>query len=202
MTNNKAYIVYKHTTPSNKVYIGITCLGTKRRWQGGNNYKSSTYFYNAINKYGWENIKHEVLYEGLTREQAENTEIKLINKYKSNNCKYGYNIQSGGHLPKMSEETKRKISIANRGKKYKPRRKHTIEEKQAISNKLKGRISPMKGRHQTEKAKLRNAKAIICVNTGEKFYSIREATRKTGCDRANIGRVLKRNLQTDKGVGF
>ena len=26
------YTLYKHTTPSNKVYIGITSMGVKKRW--------------------------------------------------------------------------------------------------------------------------------------------------------------------------
>ena len=43
------YIVYKHTTPSNKIYIGITSCGVERRWQKGKNYKHNKYFTNAIN---------------------------------------------------------------------------------------------------------------------------------------------------------
>lgn len=30
------YTVYKHTTPSGKVYIGITGQKPERRWQNGN----------------------------------------------------------------------------------------------------------------------------------------------------------------------
>ena len=200
--NNKHYSVYKHTTPNNKVYIGITGRSIERRWQGGKNYKSSTYFYNAINKYGWDNIKHEILYINLSKEEAEKIEIELIAKYKSNNNKYGYNIQTGGHLPKMSEATKKKISCALKGKKYKKRRNHTQEEKQQISNKLKGRISPMKGKHWSIEQRSNVGIPIICINTGEEFYSIREASRVTSCDRSNIAKVLKRNVQTDRGVVF
>ncbi len=74
----ESYTVYKHTSPSGKVYIGITKLGVERRWQGGRNYKNSTHFNSAIAKYGWDNIKHEVLCDGLSREDAENKEIELI----------------------------------------------------------------------------------------------------------------------------
>lgn len=71
----------------------------------------------AIDKYGWENIKHEILYEGLTKEQAEQKEIELIAKYKSNDLKHGYNIANGGNCAgTMSESTKQKIAEGRMGK--------------------------------------------------------------------------------------
>lgn len=196
------YTVYKHTTPAKKVYIGITSNDVERRWQGGRNYKNNKYFTNAIKKYGWNNIKHEILFTDLFKEEAESKEIELIKKYKSNNIKYGYNIENGGNATgKLSEETKRKISLANKGRHF-IGRKHTEEEKQRVSNKLKGRVSPMKGKHQTEKAKLKNAISIICINTDEKFYSIKEASRKTGCDKSNIIKVLKGIYKQTRGFIF
>lgn len=115
----KNYIVYKHTSPNNKVYIGITCKDPKRRWQNGNGYSTSVKFYRAIQKYGWENIKHEILFENLTKEQAEQKEIELIAFYNSTDERFGYNISSGGenHFAGYhhSEETKRKISNAQKG---------------------------------------------------------------------------------------
>jgi len=127
----------------------------------------------------------------------------LIAKYKSNNSEYGYNIENGGNATgKLSEETKIKISMANKGKKYKPRRKHTEKEKQQISDTLKGRVSPMKNKHWTLEQKANVGTPIICKNTGERFYSIREAMRKTGCDRANITRVLNGVYRQTKGLIF
>ena len=37
-----SFIVYKHTSPSNKVYIGITKLNLIKRWQGGKGYINNT----------------------------------------------------------------------------------------------------------------------------------------------------------------
>lgn len=203
MNDEKKYKVYKHTSPSGKIYIGITGNSVERRWQQGKNYKTSTYFNNAINKYGWENIKHEVLFTGLTREQAENKEIELIKKYKSNNPKYGYNIENGGHCCVMTKETKRKISEANKGKPSWVKGKHHRKEtKEKIRKALKGRPSPMKGKHWTIEQRSKVGKAIVCNETGEKFYSIRDAARKTGCDRANISRVLKGVYKQTKGLSF
>ena len=53
--NNKTYIVYKHTSPSNKVYIGITSKDVRQRWCNGFGYQTQLYFFRAIVKYGWIN---------------------------------------------------------------------------------------------------------------------------------------------------
>lgn len=90
------YVVYIHIFPNNKVYVGITSIGVKNRWHNGKGYKDNPYLNNAINKYGWNNIKHKILFKGLTREEASNKEIELIKQYKSTNKEYGYNICYGG----------------------------------------------------------------------------------------------------------
>lgn len=92
---SKEYCLYIHTCPNGKVYIGITSKRPKDRWAGGCGYKTQL-FGKAIKKYGWENIKHEVLYENLTKEEARVLEIWMIDKYNSKNPKYGYNQTIGG----------------------------------------------------------------------------------------------------------
>ncbi len=64
------YCVYKHTSPNGKVYIGITRQNPIKRWMNGKGYAHNTHFYNAILKYGWSNFRHEILFTGLTREDA------------------------------------------------------------------------------------------------------------------------------------
>lgn len=112
------YTVYKHTSPSGKVYIGIT--GQKRvedRWRNGKGYIKQK-FYRAIKKYGWDNIQHEVLFEGLTKKEAENMEIKLIAEYRSAEREFGYNDSNGGNCATtLSEEARKKISKTHKGKK-------------------------------------------------------------------------------------
>ena len=91
-----SYIVYKHTCPNGKMYIGITS-NIKRRWGAmGQEYHSCKNFYYAIRKYGWVNIKHEILHENLSKEDAEKLEIEYIKKYKTTDVRYGYNMTSGG----------------------------------------------------------------------------------------------------------
>lgn len=117
------YIVYKHTAPNGKVYIGITCKNPLDRWASGFGYEHQVYFFRAIVKYGWINIKHEILFEGLTKEEAEQKEIELITQYNSADLNYGYNIDLGGSLHKLSVETRQKISEVKRGKKWTERQR-------------------------------------------------------------------------------
>ena len=104
--SDKQYYVYKHITPNNKIYIGITKQNPSKRWGEGHNYKNSSYFYNAILKYGWVNIKHEILDSNITLEQANNLEKYYIALYKSNNPNFGYNLQKGGDCHKVYDTTK------------------------------------------------------------------------------------------------
>ena len=66
--------------------------------------------HNAIQKYGWENVHHEILAVGLSLKEANQVEQEMVVKFDSVNN--GYNISSGGGgtygIP-CSEETKAKI---------------------------------------------------------------------------------------------
>ena len=70
-------MVYKHTFPNGKVYIGITSKKKpNQRWESGIGYsKNQIVMYNAIQKYGWDNIKHEILFENLSKDDACKKEI-------------------------------------------------------------------------------------------------------------------------------
>lgn len=113
----EAYTVYMHTTPNGKRYIGITAQTVERRWQNGYGYAygGNDYFFNAIRKYGWDNIKHEILFEGLTKYEAEEKEIELIAKYNTTSREHGYNHETGGYAtPKHTEEYKCRMSKLQR----------------------------------------------------------------------------------------
>lgn len=133
-TQETPYCIYVHTSPSNKVYVGKSRnKNLNNRWgKNGIGYKDSPIFWNAIQKYGWDSFRHEILKEGLTKYQANQLEQDLISKYK--NLDQSYNIAKGGEggHGKTTEETKRKISIANTG------RKRTVEQKQKQSRFCKG----------------------------------------------------------------
>lgn len=105
------YCVYKHTAPNGKVYIGQTMKSVKDRWKNGHGYYTQTHFGRAIKKYGWENFSHEILYDGLTKEEANYYEKYFISFYQSNKKECGYNSQSGGDRDyKYSETARENIS--------------------------------------------------------------------------------------------
>jgi hypothetical protein len=97
MDKDNNWCVYKHTSPSGKVYIGITGCEVRKRWKGGYGYCAQPYFYNAILKYGWDNISHEILETELSKQEAGEREKYYIKLYNSDNALYGYNISSGGN---------------------------------------------------------------------------------------------------------
>ena len=138
------YFVYRHTTPSGKVYIGITCQKLSQRWANGKGYRGQRLFANSIQKYGWDNIKHEVLFEGLTKSEAEQKEIELISKYKAKgislNSAMGGGLVRGWH---QTDDTKALISSLYTGE-GNPQfgTHHSEKHKQKISEALKGRPRP------------------------------------------------------------
>ena len=100
MRKDKRYIVYVHENKINHmVYVGITSHSDHNmRWRNGNGYKG-TYFYNAIQKYGWDGFTHKVVMEGLTQEEAFQAEKRLIKELRASDRRYGYNIADGGQFP-------------------------------------------------------------------------------------------------------
>lgn len=91
-----SYSVYRHISPNGKSYIGITKQDPERRFQRGNGYKTQTAFSRAIEKYGWDNFKHEILEEGLTEKEACEKEAYYIEHVYNSFAPNGYNTREGG----------------------------------------------------------------------------------------------------------
>ena len=106
------YYIYMHKNKINgKIYIGQTCQKPEYRWNNGKNYINCSYFYKAIQKYGWDNFEHIILEENLTLEQANEKEEYYIKLYNSINPEKGYNLQKGGNNKEVSELTKEKCRL-------------------------------------------------------------------------------------------
>lgn len=194
------YIVYMHTCPNGKKYIGITCQTATRRWGGGANYKNCTFFYKAILKYGWRNMLHEILYENLSEIEAKQIEIYLISLYCTNDSKYGYNVTQGGDGTRgvrLSDQRKKEIGDFFRGKQL------SEEHKRKMSLARSGDNSLVRGRTG---AKCKLSKKVLQINkdTNEiiKIWdAVRDVERATGLSSASICRICNgaRGLHTCGG---
>lgn len=216
---DKRYCVYKHTSPSGKVYIGITSVKPNRRWHNGKGYKHNSHFYHAIQKYGWESFSHEILADGLTKEEAAIAEQKYIKELNAANREFGYNQTTvGEHGYNFSDEVIEKMCKDRKGKKPsdKARKNMSIsrtgvpfsrEHSNKISKSLSGKQNPMYGRKTSDsvKEKIRqtnrniNCKAVRCVETGVIYKSASEAARLLGVGWSHISRACRGERNTAYG---
>lgn len=144
---------YLHIFPNEKLYVGTTQREkVELRWgSNGYRYKKNKHLYSAIQKYGWENVKHQVIV-CETPEEMWAMEIELIKKYDTTNPEHGYNHSTGG------ENSTHGCVGYYKNKHLSP------EHRKKISESLKGRTIPEEVRKKiSEFAKTR---------TGEKnpFY--------------------------------
>lgn len=186
LEDTNIWMVYRHTSPSTKVYIGITKNSTVRRWgRNGNGYKKCILFYRAIQKYGWDNIKHEILFFNLSENKAKYLEVELIRHYKNLGISYNCTDGGDGYLGyHPSEKVKEGWSKKRKG------RVITEEWRDKISKSLKGRVIPhevsMKGALNAGK---KCSKAVVqftvrgeYINT---FDNIKAAAEVFGKSHAN-----------------
>lgn len=174
------YLVYVHTFPNGKKYVGITGKEPNERWKNGKGYQYNKRLNNAIQKYGWENVRHNIVAVDIPLEDASKMEKELIAFYMSNNEEYGYNCSEGGEYPatgsKWTDESRKKRSEMFKG------RKLTEEQKRRISEAKKGRPNGRLGMTGALCPKSHLVKQIE-EKTGEviaTFYGFDEASRKTG----------------------
>ena len=212
------YIVYQHKNKINgKVYIGITSQKPEQRWGSqGCNYKSSPHFYSAIQKYSWDNFEHNILFTELTKEQACLKKQELIKEYNSMNREFGYNSTSGGDIFTMNEETKQKISQAMMGNQNNLGHPCSEEKKKKISNAQKGRefteehkqklSEAAKNRHvpcSEEKKQILKEKShkkpVYCEELDKIFESVQECGRQLGIPATNISKLCNGRGKTLKG---
>lgn len=188
MGENIIYFVYCHTNiKNNKKYFGITCREPIKRWgHNGCNYKSSQHFYSAIQKYGWNNFIHEVMFTFNNKEEAEAMERELIIKFKTYIPDFGYNIELGGNYKgKHSKDTCKKISDSKIGK---PRDEYT---RQKVSNSLKGLLVGSKNKR---------SKKVICIDNGKIYDSMNLAARDNNIDQGDISKCCFGKIKQIKGT--
>lgn len=110
------YVYLTTNTVNNNKYIGQhTSQVFDSKYLG-----SGTALKNAIQKYGKKKFKCEILCECFSQDDLDYKERLYIEKFNACNRDDYYNIAVGGKMCQLvhhTEETKKKISVANKGKK-------------------------------------------------------------------------------------
>lgn len=200
------YKVYAHLNKNNgKAYIGISKQKLEHRWGNqGQGYKAQPKFYNAIQKYGWNNFEHYNLAEDIeTEEEALDLETYYINQY--NSIENGYNVLEHGiqsyprFKPVYCETTQTKYNSI----------KEAAEQNDCLPTQIiencKGKRGPVKGLQWTYWDKENNipyptipfkpkpqpnSTRIYCPELNQYYDSINEASRILGIDKRGLQKAL------------
>lgn len=208
-------IIYKAINKTNgKEYIGQTTRSLGKRKSAhitaALTVGEDSYFYNALRKYGPDNFDWAVVDQCDTIEELNRLETYYIKKYDS--FENGYNLNYGGGNRQMSEETKRKISEAKKGKRHSEETKRKLSElnvgKRLSEETKKNMSKAQKGRKHSEKTRKKIAETIRGSKCSEgtkrriseankgKRYS--EATKKKmSVAKKGKGRIAKRAVVVD-----
>lgn len=180
------FLIYMHTSPSGKSYIGQT-NNLHSRNLGHQHKTGCRAFKNAIDKYGWENFKHEVLAEELTIDEANRLEIQYIREWNTMSPN-GYNLRGGGDSGGAhSDETKERLRAAKIGTTHTPETRakiSTISKNQPPETREKQRAARL-GLKRDAKTRARMAAAMVgkkrslegCANIKAAKQNMPQATR-------------------------
>lgn len=147
-------------------------------------YQHNDRMVNAVKQCGRRNLKGEILASGLTRDEASETEKRLIAEYDSTNPDIGYNVSYGGVCTFAGLE-------------------HTEAHKKYMSDLYRGRtfssetIQRMRESHAKER--------YPCVamdengNIVKRYESLGEAAADLGCHKTNVSRACQRPNNFFKG---
>lgn len=124
------FLLYRLISPSGKSYIGLTSKSFRQRFNRHKHSINSKSGYckklsQAFKKYPVNTWNYEILYSIEDKLTAQNEEIEYIKLYDS--IENGYNILKGGSLGRLgikhTDETIRKIRLANTGVKHSEERR-------------------------------------------------------------------------------
>ena len=187
-----SFKIYKLIFPNDKVYIGQTRRSINQRLNEHNKDKrKKTILRNAIEKYGFNNIKVKIIKQSLSLKQANKLEKNLIIKTKD----FNYNMaEGGGHNRYRDEDYRLKLSLSQKGK---PR--WSKQDKKRISKQLTGRTVSLETRKL--KSKMFSKWWLIETPNNEKIkvLNLYEYCKKNKLDVGTMSRVAKGVFNQHKG---
>ena len=178
--------IYKITSPTGRVYVGQTRSMPKRLNSYKNGYtEKQPRLHRSINKHGWSNHTFDIIEECSIlllneREIFWGKKLDVLGK-NGLNCKIGERTQAI-----VSPEVGRRISASKIGMIF------SEEHKRKLSEAHKGKKLTKEHHDKILKASIiAKYKPIICVNTGEVFESVKAAAEHFNTKFNNISNVLQ-----------
>lgn len=168
-------LIYKLTNNiNNKIYVGQTTNSLEKRFSwhcAPSALKNNMLISKAINKYGRESFKTEILEECLSIDQMNKREVYWIRHLDSGNNKVGYNIKLGGFNFLRSESLKAKICASlQASEKFKNRKIWNKGLTIATSEKLR-KIGEAK-RSKKQKRSVSTKKKMSLARKGKTYEEI------------------------------
>lgn len=206
----RKYFVYRHVTPDGLIYVGATSFKKpEKRWGNGRCYQANKRFTDAVNRFGWSNIKHEILAKGLPKEEAHALERQLIREWDTTNPEKGYNILEGDLSTKIyCVELDRTFPSLHDA----AREMHI--KRDSLKSACLGKTATAGGYHwyyEKDKDTYRvdvnrrgpkKKKPVINLDTGTVYESIGAAFRATGITVQEIGAVCAGKTYRKTAGGF
>lgn len=178
-----------------KKYVGATKDSLqKRAGYKGRSYVGSPRFYAAIRKYGFQNFQVTVVKEQLTKQQAAETQKRLIQQLNTTDPRLGYNLQKGGFPQQVCSEGSRRSRISNTLKKQRgnsqyrevmsARMKKVWDDPVSRASLLAKRaLKPTSGRPRIK---------VYCQQTGVLYDSLHDAGKALGISYSCLSARLKK----------
>lgn len=171
---------------NNKVYVGQS-ISPKHRWQAHKRSvnKPIQVIHHALIKYGIDNFAYEIIACCFGFDAANEAETTIVKQEKSL-VPNGYNVSNGGFNAPKTEEWKKKV-IATRKAKDNYKHSEDTKRKIALANAGKNYHGPLKlGHNIRNTGKTRFKPNQVFPNTGSKM----PGHVKQKLLEANIGRIL------------
>lgn len=203
VTTSNIYLITNKI--NNKKYIGQSASIEERWYRHSVDYKRLTdrYLYRAMNKYGFNNFKFEILETDIDISLIHEKEKHWI-KELNTKAPYGYNMTDGGEGSfnrLVSEETKEKLRQANLGKTA------SDETKKKFSVITSKRFEDINERKKISDSMKKNEKAIekAIINIQAYNNSVSKEQKKLNMNKAIESRsksVIAKNIKDEETLEF